>query len=176
MIFTFLFISSTILLNYSINFLPDPSALGFTFIAWFYFYKYLQDKKSSKSLIWAFLFFTLASLLKVTFFIHPFSAILTLLFVTFSKKNGIKILIKENNKSLLFFCLSFFIVAGWNYYMIHYNAVNQVKSFLFEPAPIWNLSQKEISNIWNYMSNYWYTKYYFQTTFHVFYLLLILGL
>ncbi len=175
-IFTFLFISSTVLLNYSINFLPDPSALGLIFIGWFYFYNFIKSREKSKNLIIAFVFFTLAALLKVTFFLHPLSAFLTLICLDVLAKKSFKIILKENIKAISIIFFSLLIIVSWNLYMIDFNTKNQVKSFLFEPLPIWNLSKKEIFEVWDYMSNYWFTKYYFQTTFHLFFLLIILGI
>ncbi len=174
--FTFLFISSTVLLNYSINFLPDPSSLGLIFIGWFYFYNFINQRDKSKNGIIAFVFFTIASLLKVTFFIHPLSAFLTVICLDVLAKKSFKIIVKENINTISIMFFSLLIIISWNLYMIDYNIKNQVKSFLFEPLPIWNLSKKEIFKVWDYMSNYWFTKYYFQTTFHLFFLVTILGI
>ncbi len=168
--FCFLFISSTVLLYYSNNFLPDASAIGFTLMAWYYFFAY-QEVQSNKKLVWSFVFFTLAALLKVTFFIHPIAALLTLLTTDFTVlKNPLKS-IKKNARVLTLFTLNLLLVLAWNIYVYDYNLTNNNSYFLAHPLPIWDMTQTEIDIVWDHMHYYWYNKYYFQSTFHLFALL-----
>jgi hypothetical protein len=42
--------------------------------------------------------------------------------------------------------------------------------------PIWNLTEEQILEVTNYISNYWYTKYYYESTIHFFLATLVLGI
>ncbi|PCI93666.1 MAG: hypothetical protein COB15_15925 [Flavobacteriales bacterium] len=167
-VLTFLFLSSTILMYYTNNFLPDASALGFTLIGWYYFYNYLTIRKS-KSLVFCFLFFTIASLLKVTFLISPIAAFLTLIFIIKEESSSISLVLKIFSTSLL-------INLIWISYVVYYNHSSGNNYFTTTIRPIWNLSDDSIANVWDSISNYWYTKYYFQSTFHLLFFVLLIGL
>jgi len=170
-VFSFLFLSSTVLIYYTNNYLPDAPALGFTLIGWYFLNKFLLTKKH-KSLTISVLFFTFSSLLKITFFMNPITAFLLLLFFFFSKK----ITSQELKKTLLPFMICTFILAVWLIFVIYYNNSNQSTYYSTTIHPIWTLSHKTINDIWKYITEFWYTKYYFQTTFHVFIILVVGGL
>lgn len=174
--FSFLFISSTVLLHYTINFLPDASAFGFTMIGWFLYFKYINSKPVKKYLFFGFLFFTLASLIKVTYFINPFTAIISITVFYLTNKAGNNEKIRVNKSSIFLFLTSFSIILGWNIYTIYYNKINHDTYFLNQAAPIWNLSNDQILKVWDYIINYWYSKYYYQTTFHFYFLVIIAGI
>lgn len=173
--FSFLFISSTVLLYYTNNFLPDASALGFTLIGWYFFFKYFTGNNRRKSLLTSFIFFSLASLLKVTYFINPIAAILSFLVYNIYKRIDIKVSIRRNILPFAVFIVSLTIVLGWNLYVIYYNKINHDSYFLIQSRPIWDMDSKQIAEVWKYMTDYWYSKYYYQSTFHVFIALVITG-
>lgn len=173
--FGFLFISSTVLLYYTNNYLPDASALGFTLIGWYYFFVYLENRGRRNSLYACFVFFALASLVKVTFFINPIAAILSLLVYDFSRERGVKPMAKRNAGPLLVFAFTLLIVISWNYFAIGYNRDNHVDSFLMQSTPIWGIGEKQIGEVWEYISNYWYTRYYYPSTLHFFLVLWVAG-
>ncbi len=167
-LFTFLFLSSTILIYYTNNFLPDASALGFSLMAWYYFYKFLSTKEKKK-LILSFFFFTMSSLLKVTFFINPIAAFLTLFYLIFITKK-----LTQTRFVLLLFAGSLLINLLWIAFVIYYNKSNG-EYYLTNIRPIWRLSSHSIYDVWDHISNYWYTKYYFQTTIHLMTTISVLG-
>jgi 4-amino-4-deoxy-L-arabinose transferase-like glycosyltransferase len=173
--FSFLFISSTVLLHYSINFLPDASAFGFIIIGWYFYFKYLKDKTINKYLIFSFLLFTLASLIKVTYFINPLTAFLSIIVYELTNKTGIQKGLQSKTTLIILFLSSFSIVLGWNLYAIYYNAIHHDTYFLIQSAPIWHLKNEQILEVWDYITNYWYSKYYYQSTFHLFFLIIIFG-
>ena len=174
LIFSFLFLSSTVLLYYTNNFLPDASALGLTLVGWYYFY--LFKKQNKKYLILSFSFFTISSLIKVTYFINPIAALSTILVFDFLRKKKLIDVIKTNSHLLLIFSISSILLLSWNFFAIHYNAINKDFYFLVSTRPIWDMEQKSIIEVWDYISNYWYSKYYFQSTIHFFIITFILGI
>jgi len=174
--FSFLFISSTILLYYVNNFLPDASALGFTLIGWYFFFSYLKNENKRNSLLVTYIFFTLASLIKVTYFINPIASFAAIVFFEVSTRISIKNIIRNNLVLMLFFTISLVLVLGWNLYVIHYNRVNQDHYFLIHSRPLWSLSKNRILEVWDYITHYWYSKYYFQSTIHFFITIIIAGL
>ncbi len=169
-VFCFLFFSSTVLLYYSNNFLPDASAIGFTLMAWYYFFAY-RAVQSNKKLVAGFTFFTLAALLKVTFFIHPIAAVLALFTADFAVQKKPLKSIKNNATGFTLFALSLMLVLAWNIYVYDYNLTNNNSVFLVHALPIWDMTQTEIDIVWDHMHYYWYNKYYYQSTFHLFALL-----
>lgn len=160
-VFTLLYCSSTILLYYSVNVLPDPSAMGFTLIGWYHVFNF---KNRPYAHAWAFGLFTLASLLKVTMFIYPLAACL---FLYISKKPA--------KNHLRWFMLSLIAVVGWNIFIFYYNSQNNARSFLLNALPIWNMAQKEIDIVIDHVFNYWHSEYYYQTTQHLFFILVMLN-
>ena len=174
-VFTFIFLSSTIFLYYANNFLPDPSALGLVLIGWYYYYLFSIENKV-KHIVSSFVFFTLGSLLKVTYFINPISAIISILILEFLKSKRILSLIKICKAPILLFILSLLIIYIWNTYVIWYNYKNHNIGFLTHALPIWNTSEEQIVEVINYISNYWYTKYYYESTIHFFLATSVLGI
>lgn len=171
--FSFLFISSTVILYYTNNFLPDAGAFGLTLIGWYFFFSFIKNRNNTKLLLSCVIFFTLASLIKVTYFINPIAAILSIIAYSYSKETGIKNAFQNNVKPLVFFIVSLIVVLSWNSYVTYYNNINNDSYFLIHPRPIWIISKKEIAEVWEYMTNYWYTSYYYPATFTVF--LIIFG-
>jgi hypothetical protein len=174
-VFTFIFLSSTVLLYYTNNFLPDPSALGLVLIGWYYYVLFTIENKV-KHIVSSFGFFTVSSLLKVTYFINPISAITSILIMEFLKSKKIVSVIKNFKVPILLFTISLSIVYLWNTYVIWYNYKNNNSYFLTHTLPIWSMSEGQILEVINYISNYWYTKYYYESTIHFFLATSVLGI
>lgn len=175
-LFTFLFISSGVVLYYANNYLPDASALGFSLIGWYYIFRYFHERKKKKFLIYGILFFCLASLLKVTYFVNPIAALAAILVHDLAEKRSPTAVMRKNLPLLLTFLAAAVIVFAWNYYAIWYNAVNRDSYFLTSPRPVWGLDREGIYHVWEYMMGYWSYSYYYPSTFHVFIGLLAAGL
>lgn len=172
-VFSFVFLSSTVLLYYANNFLPDPAALGLTLAGWNYFYLYRQGKLL-KSLIAAAMLFLLASLIKVSYLISPLtiaSAILMMMLIPKRDK-------KEPWDWKLFGSIGLIVllVVFWNLYVRIYNAQHNDTYFLTEARPIWDLNREHALLIWQNMYDNYYRYFYFQTSFHLFAVLIVLGL
>ena len=172
--FTFLFFSSTILIYYTNNYLPDAAAFGFTLIGWYFYYIFFINRNKIRVFIISILFFTLATLLKITYGLNLAAALLSL--VVFDIFVERKISLKKYYPHLLTFMLSFLVILAWYFYVIQYNKNNNVDSFLMHYKPIWAITNIQIADVWDYISNYWYTKYYYESTIHAFILLVLAGL
>jgi hypothetical protein len=174
LIFSFLFLSSTVLLYYTNSFLPDASALGLTLLGWYYFYLFKEQNK--KYLILSFCFFTISSLLKVTYFINPIAAAFSIIVFDFLSNKKLINLLKNNYRLLLTFLISSILLFCWNFFVLHYNEINKDFYFLVSSRPIWDMGQQSIIEVLDYISNYWYSEYYFQSTIHFFTITCILGI
>lgn len=168
---TLLLFTSTVFNFYSFNYLPDTPALGLIFSGWFFIFKYLNNK-NVKTLILSFLLFTIGSLIKVTYLINPLTIIgLALFSLLFKKYNLIpKVTV---NKIIFWGVIGLCIVLIWNTYMLYYNTINDSNSFNTKSLPIWNLPIDWIVEVWGYMTNYWYTKYFAQSSFHFIFIILL---
>jgi 4-amino-4-deoxy-L-arabinose transferase-like glycosyltransferase len=174
-VITFLLISSTTLLFYTNNFLPDTSALGFTLIAWYYFYRFLKHPDNYNYAISSFLLFTIGALLKAVYIINPTAAILSLLIFSFKKHGFTSKIIHDNWKCVLFFIGSVTVVASWYYYVSYYNDINRDSYFLISTHPISWHSKNEAIQLFSFILDYWKTQYYYATTWHLFIVLILTG-
>ncbi|MDZ7737493.1 MAG: glycosyltransferase family 39 protein [Bacteroidales bacterium] len=156
--------TSTVFNYYSLNYLPDSGAFGFIMIGWYFFFRYYLKKKQN-SLYTAFIFFTLGSLIKVTYMINPLSVFFLFLLLPFLKKGRIK---KAFNYPLILSGLiSIIAVAAWNIYMISYNNAYESTSFNTTAMPIWKISREEIAIVWDHFTNYWYRSYLARPVFYL---------
>ncbi len=171
-----LVLSSTVLLYYANNFIPDTPALGFCLIAMYFSWKYMTEENRNRFLWPMLIFFTLACLLKVTFCVYPFAFLATLFIKHLSKKQPLLKFVQVESRLLAAYLAFIAVVALWYGYAIWYN--NQYQSTLFntKPWPIWNMSASEIATVWEYMSHYWDATYYYQTAKHLLWALTIAGL
>jgi hypothetical protein len=175
-LFTFLFISSGVVLYYSNNYLPDASALGLSLVGWYYIFRHFYEIRKRRFIIYGMLFFCLASLLKVTCFVNPIAALAAIVFHDLANKRSIAAVVRKNQPLLLTFFAAAVILFAWNYYTILYNALHRDTYFLTSPRPLWGLNREGIYHVWEYMMGYWSYSYYYPSTFHVFIGLLVTGL
>jgi hypothetical protein len=152
-----LVVSSTIWLYYASSSLPDAPAIGLSFIGIFYSVKTLLDT-NDKYLKKALIFLAFASLIKITYAI--FLIALPMTFVLSRKYSFSKI--------TLWTILSVTPTVLWALYSNYYNAINNSNYFLTTWVPIWTLSAQEIYLVFDYLSRYWRSNFYYQTTQHVF--------
>lgn len=141
-LFVSLFIfTSPLIVFYAPNFLTDITALGFTIWGWAKFIQYQQDKRI-KYLVFAFVFFTLAALFKVTAGISVLSLLgvfgLELLGV-FKKE---KTLFPEKVRTILIGFISFLFVFSWYYYASYYNEIHGGKYTFNNLWSYWSLSDE----------------------------------
>jgi hypothetical protein len=173
-LFTLILISSPILQYYSINFLPDGIVLAFTIIAWYHFLNFILNNKKIEVFYYSFIFFGIASLIKVTYFIHPFAAILTLLLMDLFKLKSILKTLKTNAKQILIFILILIIILSWTYFLTVYNAKNNANYFTIKPLPIWELHKTQIFEVLDHLTNHWFSQFYYPSTIHLYYVLIFI--
>ena len=157
MVSVLLVISSTVYRYYSINFVPDSFAISSSFIALYYFFEFTESSKKSL-MIFSLFFFTLSALIKIYFGVYLVAACVYLLI---TNKEYVKMI-------LLSSLLCFGIIVFWYAYSIYYNKIYHSNYYLTKSLPIWQMNKKEIEEISYYITDYWYTKYYLPTIFHVF--------
>ena len=164
-VLTALFLCTSSVYNfYAFNYLPDAPALGFTFIGWFYGFQFLaHDQKSS--LVKAFIFFTLGSLIKVTYLINPIAFIVYFIFLQLFQRNTVS---SRRNISSIYKlgAINLLLVGSWNAYMLYYNKMYDSHSFNTSILPIWELSTESVAQTWDYIINFWYTSYFAHSSFH----------
>jgi len=165
---TLLLFSSTIILYYTLNYIPNYPALCFTLCALIYFLTYLETNNSKKLNI-SLCFFLLASLLKITFSIYPVGCFLYFL-IQFLKTKDIKY------KIIFSFLIVFLFLISWNLFMIYYNKINHADYYLTSIKPIWSTTYYEREEVFSFIFNYWIYKYYYQTTIHVFFIISIVSI
>ena len=76
------------------------------------------------------------------------------------------IFIKKRVKNYLAFLFAFILIGIWYVFIIVYNKENNTNYFLTHITPIWSLTSDKISLVMDYIYNYWYTKYYYESTLH----------
>ena len=163
--------TSTVYNFYAFNYLPDTPALSFVLIAWYYAFKY-QMNGQRNTLIKAFVFFTLGSLIKVTYLINPIALLIFYLFIYLFQRKQLEGL-KSKRLIFKYGLISLLLVFSWNAYMIHYNQQYESHSFNTTILPIWELSKNNMIIVWEYVVDFWYTSYFAHSSFH---LLIILAL
>lgn len=174
-VLTALFLCTSSVYNfYAFNYLPDAPALGFTFIGWFYGFQFLaHDQKSS--LVKAFIFFTLGSLIKVTYLINPIAFIVYFIFLQLFQRNTVS---SRRNISSIYKlgAINLLLVGSWNAYMLYYNKMYDSHSFNTSILPIWELSTESVAQTWDYIINFWYTSYFAHSSFHFILVLVVFQL
>lgn len=174
--FTFLLLSSTVVLYYANNFLPDPVSLSFSILGWYLFLLVIFKRKSSVLILLSFSFFTLASLIKITYFIHPVSALFALIISRYILKNklGEARLLKITGIAFGFSLL--LVLSWWFVFVVNYNNIYGDNYFLTTIRPIWSLSNHRISEVWHAVSSVWYGNYLYRNSYYPIALLLLFGL
>ena len=149
-VITLLLFTSPILVYYTNNFTADAPAFGIALIACLFLWN--GFKKQSK--IWyyfAFLFFLLAGLIKISSLLSFFVLFIIHIYLVFSGKNEKSWIFKWYN--LIPYLIILTIIVGWYRYAVYYNENNVSGVFLTGIYPIWELDATEIKNNWQFLQN-----------------------
>ena len=137
--------TSPVLVFYTNGFLPEPPALGLSFIGWYFFFRFIKDAQQ-KTFIWAMVFFTLAALVKVSTAIN-WIMVAGIFFMEWNGwaafKQGAPIFAQSKLKYLPAFLVSILLIGGWYVYAYQYNVHNEMGYFRMEPVPVINASQAD---------------------------------
>ncbi len=174
---TLLFLSSTTLLFYTNNFLPDPPSLGLTLIGAYFFFQFI-DKKQYKFFVLAIVLLTLSVLIKPSMAAFLLAITGLLVFEKLFKVtiNTTTIFNQNAVKYILPLFVSFGLIISWIIWVKHYNNANGCYIFLTQVVPYWKSTPKEIALVWDNVRTVWYGHYYYYTSLHVFWAIAILGL
>ncbi len=170
-----LVLSSPVIGFYSFNFLSDPSALGFSLIGIYNFFRFYQGGKKRAFYV-AMACFLMGGLLKITALI-PFVALAGLFgleFLGILKLKKDEKLFPNKWKALIPFLLVFLGVGFWYYTAIQYNEIHQTNYFSTRTWPYWSLDKPTQNYVWRRTFRFWYPQF-FLPAIHWFFVLSIVG-
>jgi hypothetical protein len=157
--------SSPVLIYYGNNFLPNTTALAFTFIGWYYFYRYAVHNKTSTFLV-SMIFFALAAMLKIT----DLAGVLIILALLIADRVGLICFGLNKDKhfggKLAAVAGIFLLVGGWVFYAKYYNARHGSEQFMSYIVPIWDMTRSSIQMNLHKMHDIWFKEYYYPVTFY----------
>jgi len=168
-LFTF---TSPILIVYGASFLPDPIALTFIFIAWYYLYKYIGLRKRKHLLITC-TFVVLSATLKITSLLSVIAFGVVLMISLLVKRIRWQISTKEILYRTIPFIVTFALIFAWYAYASWYNKINETSYFYLRSAPIWSLTSQEINEVAIRLKG-WSREYFYATGLHCLYVFALL--
>lgn len=139
--FLFLVLSSSSLMHYALNFIPNAPAIGLSFLAWHFFIRYWDNNKL-QHLALACLFLTVSCLLKVTLLFSFVILICCALYLFWKERNKSRLLYP-----LLFLGLGILLIFLWTTYLKGYNKESAAAA-LFESFSIFTHSWAEMKDVW----------------------------
>lgn len=129
---------SPILVFYTANFVPDPAAMSFSMIGWYFFMKFIFRFNIGSSFLWMIFFFTLSGLLKITFLIN-YLAVISVLFLPFFRNNLKLAPVTRSIKNIALLIAPFLIVSAWYVYTTYLNSTYGNPHFLGSTYPAKNI-------------------------------------
>jgi hypothetical protein len=137
--------TSPMFVFYGPNFLPDAPALAFTFIAWFFLYRFIQRRKDL--FLWlSAIFFFLAISLKITTATGLIAIALWMIIE--------RVLIKPDKRIFNFgfrqytpFIISILLVFCWYFYVYYFNNLHKGEFSHFGIWPVWDISVSKMEQI-----------------------------
>lgn len=136
--------TSPVFIVYGISFMPDPIALSFIFISWYFIYKYIEKAQFSY-LFMSVVFTCLAGLLKITVLIPNIAIGIVAASIWIIKRIRREISTLDLAKKLFSFLIIGIVVASWYIYARWYNEQNYTSIFLLNARPYWELTKEQIS-------------------------------
>lgn len=171
----FLVFTSPILAYYSANFLTNLPALSFSFIGWYYFYKYYENKQE-KFFIVSTAFFALAALLKIPESLNYLIIVFFYLIETgtgFFRKHQVSFF-PHPKKSLLSILLFFALVFSWYIYAKYFNDAHNGKYTFNDIWPIWRMTPDQIKNVYEFVTKIMMYQIYHNSVFYLMILALLI--
>lgn len=145
---------------YSLGSIPDIHALSFCMMGWYFFHRFYQHFHK-KHLYLATLFFTLASLIKVTYLIQPISCFMAV-FLFFPSNDIIGGWNRRQwlkGSGLMLLCAAA-CTAAWVLYARGYNQRYGNWYFLSRATPAWDMSWQQVREQFIFIQEYWGESYF----------------
>ncbi|OFX74983.1 MAG: hypothetical protein A2X12_08025 [Bacteroidetes bacterium GWE2_29_8] len=175
---TLLFFTSPVLVYYGNNFLTDMSALAFTFIAWYFFFKYYLAS-NMRSLYLSILFFFIAASYKITA-LMSFSSLGVILIIELLKINKIgyknNLLFKSPLKTIVSFVGVISLIGAWVIYAKNYNLKNATAYFSTTIFPIWEMDKEQINAVIQNIKGLWLNQYFHRYTLVFFAIIFVVNI
>jgi len=150
--------TSPMFIFYGPNFLPDAPALAFTFVAWFFLYRYIEKHKNYSLWISA-AFFFLAISLKIT---TATSFIAIGAWVIFES-----IFIKSEKRVFRFkfvhyipFIVSVLLTIAWYWYVDYYNGLHKADFSYRGIWPIWKMTAEQFNKILDVLNKIFFKEFF----------------
>jgi 4-amino-4-deoxy-L-arabinose transferase-like glycosyltransferase len=161
--------SSSVVVYYAANYLPDAAAYGLVLCGLCMVIDDLDHGKTRHSGIGIWLL-TLAGLLKAPASLYLIATTGTIFLLNRLHWN------KENQKRVIWGCIGMVVCLCWHLYAILYNNYHHTHYFMTWAEPIWSMSTQSRESTWQFVFQYWWTKYHHPTTWHLFAVLLFTGI
>ncbi len=160
-----LFFTSPVLVFYGNNFLSDTPAFAFALIAWYFFFRFYQDKQP-KDIYISMLFFLFAGANKVSALISLVA--ITALFAAellrlFTLRSEAKVFPKPL-QFVLPVLLVFGIIASWVFYAKGFNLEHNSVYFSTRIIPLWDLDSSQIQAVISNVKGLWLNQYFHRYT------------
>jgi hypothetical protein len=158
---TLIFFTSPVLVFYGNNYLTNSSALSFSLVGWYLFFRFAKEH-SLKHFILSMLVFSLAGSFKVSAFFSLLAIAGVLVFELFklAKFDGQKQLFNKPVLQLGLLLLAILPVALWIVYAAYYNHLHGCTYFSTTLFPIWSLSSDGIHKVLSNIENIWLAQYF----------------
>ncbi len=140
----------TVFNYYAFNFLPDTPAFSLVLLGYYFAMRYFFDD-SKVHFFLSIAAFALASLLKITFLIHPLALIMA---IAWTQRQ------KRIMHFLVWLLLILFPVFLWWFFVLKYNSTAGDTYFTTGPKGIWSMDGGQIYRVWEAVSKHWRNSYF----------------
>ncbi len=156
-----LLFTSPVIVYYGNNFLPNTAALAFAFIAWYWFFRYINENRDRFMYI-SMLFFLLAGWLKITALVSlsAIGAIFILEWIFDIRCRKERKLFPSPVKFIVSVSILLILVGLWVYFTTWYNNVNDSTYFVHRAFPFWTFSADELRKVVFNIRHVWLTEYF----------------
>lgn len=161
-----LFFTSPVLVYYGNNFLTNSAALALSMIAWYYFIRFIFEKKH-RWFIFSVIFFFLAGACKVTalFSLIAITAVFLLEVFHIGKFGDHEKLFKTSGRYITAILIVYIIIGSWLAYASYYNREHDSTYFSTTIFPIWNLISAQIRSVLDEIRTIWLQEYFHFSVF-----------
>lgn len=162
---TLLIFTAPVLVYYGNNYLSNSSALAFVFVGWYYFSRFLDEKKNRWFLLSVLAFF-IGGACKVTALFSAFAICGIIVLELFKQVNfgQQQKLFGKTYFYLLPFLAAFFVIGSWILFAHWYNISHRCTYFSTTIFPIWDLDKTGINTVLQAISQRWLDNYFHPST------------